>query len=83
MKKVPSAISPVIAVNRKAAKPLHKQIYDAYRAMIVGRNLSVGQQIPSTRLLAAELKISRIACRLGDVRMPISPRDGNVHRAPN
>jgi GntR family transcriptional regulator/MocR family aminotransferase len=60
MKKVPSAISPVIAVNRKAAKPLHKQIYDAYRAMIVGSNLSVGQQIPSTRSLAAELEISRI-----------------------
>src|SRR5271168_5043094 len=60
MKKVPSALSPVIAVDRKAAKPLHKQIYDAYRAMIVGRNLGAGQQIPSTRALAIELKISRI-----------------------
>jgi GntR family transcriptional regulator / MocR family aminotransferase len=60
MKKVPSALSPVIAVDRKAAKPLHKQIYDAYRAMIVSRNLGAGQQIPSTRALAAELKISRI-----------------------
>jgi len=47
-------------VDRKAAKPLHKQIYDAYRGMIVGRNLGAGQQIPSTRALAAELKISRI-----------------------
>jgi len=60
MKKVPSALSPVIAVDRKAAKPLHKQIYDAFRSMIVGRNLSAGQQIPSTRALAMELKISRI-----------------------
>jgi GntR family transcriptional regulator/MocR family aminotransferase len=60
MKKVPSAFSPVIAVDRKAAKPLHKQVYDAYRAMIVERNLSAGQQIPSTRALAVELKISRI-----------------------
>src|SRR4249920_620458 len=60
MKKVPSALSPVIAVDRKAAKPLHKQIYDAYRSMIVTGNLGAGQQIPSTRALAGELKISRI-----------------------
>ena len=60
MKKVPSAVSPVIAVDRKAGKPLHKQIYDAYRSMIVSRNLGAGQQIPSTRALASELKISRI-----------------------
>jgi GntR family transcriptional regulator/MocR family aminotransferase len=60
LKKVPSTVSPVIAVDRKAAKPLHKQIYDAYRAMIVGRTLRAGQQIPSTRSLASELGISRI-----------------------
>jgi GntR family transcriptional regulator/MocR family aminotransferase len=60
MKKVPSALSPVIAVDRQAAEPLHKQIYDAYRSMIVGRNLGAGQQIPSTRALASELRISRI-----------------------
>src|SRR5882724_7510529 len=60
MKKVSSAFSPVIAVDRKAGKPLHKQIYDAYRAMIVGSTLRVGQQIPSTRALATELGISRI-----------------------
>ncbi len=60
MKRVPSAISPVIAVDRKAAKPLHKQIYDTYRSMIVSRNLGASQQIPSTRALATELKISRI-----------------------
>ena len=60
MKKVPGGFSPVIAVDRQAAKPLHKQIYDAYRAMIVGRNLRAGQEIPSTRALASELGISRI-----------------------
>jgi len=60
MKKMTSAFSPVIAVSRKAAKPLHKQLYDAYRSLIVERNLSAGQQIPSTRALAIELKISRI-----------------------
>jgi GntR family transcriptional regulator / MocR family aminotransferase len=60
MKRVPSALSPVIAVDRKAGGPLHKQIYDAYRALIVGRNLAVGQQVPSTRALATELRVSRI-----------------------
>jgi GntR family transcriptional regulator/MocR family aminotransferase len=60
MKKVSSGYSPVIAVDRKAAKPLHRQVYDAYRAMILSRNLGAGQLIPSTRALAAELNISRI-----------------------
>ena len=57
---MPTAFSPVVAVDRNSTRPLHKQIYDAYRAMIVERNLRAGQQIPSTRALASELKISRI-----------------------
>ena len=50
---------PLIAVDRKATKPLHSQIYDAYRAAIVDGSLHPGQRIPSTRLLASELGISR------------------------
>lgn len=60
MKAASSAFSPVIAVDRKAAEPLHRQIYEAYRAMIIGRTLGAGQQILSTRRLASELGISRI-----------------------
>jgi GntR family transcriptional regulator/MocR family aminotransferase len=61
VKHVPGGgVSPVIAIDRKAAKPLHRQIYDAYRATIVSRALQAGQQIPSTRVLASELGISRI-----------------------
>src|SRR5258708_21827773 len=60
LKRVPSPVSPVIAVDRKAAEPLHRQIYNAYRNMIVRGGLDAGQQIPSTRALADELKISRI-----------------------
>jgi GntR family transcriptional regulator/MocR family aminotransferase len=60
MKKVPSPVTPVIAVDRKGAKPLHKQIYDAYRSLILRGNLGAGQQIPSSRALAIELEISRI-----------------------
>lgn len=60
MKKVATGFIPVIAVSRRAAKPLQSQIYDSYRAAIVSRNLRAGQRIPSTRALAAELGISRI-----------------------
>src|SRR5262249_26115091 len=60
MKKIPSTIWPVIAVDRSASRPLHKQIYDVYRTMIVEGNVGPGQKIPSTRALAVELKISRI-----------------------
>jgi GntR family transcriptional regulator / MocR family aminotransferase len=60
MRKVAGGFSPVIAVDRKAAKPLHKQIYDAFRTAIVGGNLRAGQRIPSTRAFASELGTSRI-----------------------
>jgi len=39
---------------------LHWQIYDAYRSAIVDRSLRAGQRVPSTRILASELGISRI-----------------------
>ncbi len=49
----------MIAVNRKAPKALHRQIYDAYRAAIVDGSLRPGQRIPSTRVLASEIRVSR------------------------
>lgn len=60
MKRVSGGFSPLIAVDRKAKEPLYKQIYDSYRALIVGQRLRPGQQIPSTRALASEMQISRI-----------------------
>src|ERR1700689_77121 len=60
MVKVSEAIAPVIAVDRKAAKPLHKQIYDGFLSVIVGGNMRPGQRVPSSRTLAIELSISRI-----------------------
>ncbi len=59
-KKPHRAAAPMIAVDRGSEKPLHRQIYDAFRAMILDRRLESGQQIPSTRALADELGISRI-----------------------
>jgi GntR family transcriptional regulator / MocR family aminotransferase len=60
MKKIAGGFSPLIPIDRKAGKPLHRQIYEAFRAAIVGRNLRAGERIPSTRALASELRISRI-----------------------
>jgi GntR family transcriptional regulator / MocR family aminotransferase len=48
-----------IAVDRKAPKPLHRQIYSAYRTAIVDGSLRPGQRIPSTRVLASEIGVSR------------------------
>jgi GntR family transcriptional regulator / MocR family aminotransferase len=39
--------------------PLHKQVYDGYRAAILRGDLRPGQQIPSTRDLACEVSVSR------------------------
>jgi hypothetical protein len=48
-KKPHGALVPMIAVDREAEEPLHRQIYDAFRAMILERRSQPGQQIPSTR----------------------------------
>lgn len=59
MKRVASGILPFITVNRKAAQALHRQIYDAFRAAIVSGSLRAGQRVPSTRVLAFEIRVSR------------------------
>lgn len=59
MKKTASGILPIIAVDRKASKALHRQIYDAYRTAIVDGSLRPGQRMPSTRVLASEIGVSR------------------------
>src|SRR5215475_2735065 len=60
MKKVPSGLVPLVAVDRRALAPLHRQIYDGYRSAIAAGSLRSGQRIPSTRALAEELGVSRI-----------------------
>ena len=57
--RISSGLLPLFAVDRKAQTPLHKQIYDGFRAAILRRDLRPGQQIPSSRELAAELRVSR------------------------
>jgi GntR family transcriptional regulator/MocR family aminotransferase len=60
MKRVASGILPIIAIDRKNPKPLHKQIYDSYRASVVAGSLRPGERVPSTRALASELGVSRL-----------------------
>jgi GntR family transcriptional regulator/MocR family aminotransferase len=60
VRKVAATFTPIISVDRKSGRPLHRQIYDAFRSMIVAGCLRSRQQMPSTRTLAAELGISRI-----------------------
>ncbi len=51
---------PLIVLDRRSKLPLHKQIYEGFRAAIVNRAMDPGQKVPSSRDLAAELRISRI-----------------------
>lgn len=60
MKKVSSAIIPVLAIDRRAPKAMHRQVYDELRAAIISGSLRAGQRLPSSRGLASELGISRI-----------------------
>ena len=50
---------PALTVDRNAATPLHKQIYDGFRAAILSGDLSPSQQIPSSRDLTSALSVSR------------------------
>lgn len=49
----------MLAIDRNAPKALHRQIYDAYRTAIVDGRLHSRQRIPSSRVLASELGVSR------------------------
>ena len=60
MRTAPGAFSLPLSVDRRSASPLHRQVYDGFRAAILARALRSGQRIPSTRALAADLGISRI-----------------------
>src|SRR5207244_6070554 len=59
MKRVASGILPIVAIDRTSSMPLHRQIYDGFRSAILEGRLRPGQRIPSTRVLAAEIRVSR------------------------
>lgn len=60
MKKIPSGLVPAIQVQKRASISLYRQVYEGYRKAIVDGSLRAGQRVPSTRVLALELGISRM-----------------------
>jgi len=56
---ISSGTLPVIAIDRRDVLPLHRQLYEGFRTAILSGNLRPGHQVPSTRMLAMELGISR------------------------
>ncbi len=60
MKRVAASFLPPITLAPRAKAPLYRQAYDWFRQAILDGRLRPGQRVPSTRNLAADLKISRI-----------------------
>src|SRR5262252_4861577 len=60
MKRPPDGLGPIVALDRRLGKPLHRQLYDGYRQAILEGRLRPGQRLPSTRMLARDLQVSRI-----------------------
>jgi GntR family transcriptional regulator/MocR family aminotransferase len=60
MKRVSTGFFPPISLDFSKKTPMYRQLYDWFRDAIVSGQLSPGERVPSTRALAAELKISRL-----------------------
>lgn len=60
MRRVPATFLPPIALDHRAKAPVYRQLYDWFRQAIITGQMRPRQRLPSTRSLAAELKISRI-----------------------
>jgi GntR family transcriptional regulator/MocR family aminotransferase len=60
VKRAPDALGPVVSFDRRQGTPIHRQLYDGYRAAILDGRLRPGQRLPSTRALAEDLGVSRI-----------------------
>ncbi len=60
MRPAPASFPPLIALDPASATPLYRQLFDWFRAAILAGRLKPGQRVPSSRQLAAELKLSRI-----------------------
>ena len=64
-------VSAIVIADRSVEVPLHRQVYQGFRAAILSGKLRPGQMVPSSREFAAEhgyLSISSAAC--------VCPTDG-------
>ena len=60
MRRTPASYLPPITLQGREEIPLYQQLCDWFRRAITDGQLRPGQRVPSTRNLAAELKISRM-----------------------
>jgi GntR family transcriptional regulator / MocR family aminotransferase len=60
MRRVSASFLPPIALDSSGKVPMYRQLYEWFRRAILAGQLRPGQRVPSTRSLAAELKVSRI-----------------------
>jgi GntR family transcriptional regulator / MocR family aminotransferase len=60
MKRVSASFLPPIALDSSRKIPMYRQLYEWFQQAILAGKLRPGQRVPSTRSLAAELKVSRI-----------------------
>jgi GntR family transcriptional regulator/MocR family aminotransferase len=60
MKRIPASFLPPITLDDRTKTPMYRQLYDWFRKAIIEGQMRPGRRVPSTRSLAAELKISRI-----------------------
>ena len=60
MKRISASFLPPIALDSSRQIPMYRQLYEWFSRAILAGQLRPGQRVPSTRSLAAELKISRI-----------------------
>ena len=51
--------SPPVRINYKSGKPVYLQIVEQVQAAVAGRTLRAGDQLPSIRELAEQLRINR------------------------
>lgn len=49
-----------VLLDRTAAVPLHRQIYDRWRAAILGRRFRRGERVPSSRAFAETYGVARV-----------------------
>jgi GntR family transcriptional regulator / MocR family aminotransferase len=60
MKRISPSFVPPVALDSSGKIPMYSQVSEWFRRAILAGQLRPGQRVPSTRSLAAELKISRI-----------------------
>jgi GntR family transcriptional regulator/MocR family aminotransferase len=69
----------VITLDHQSQLPLHHQVYEQLRSLILGGHLAPGQRLPSTRLLAETLGVARATVSESYERLS---SEGYIHTIP-